>query len=466
MEPCATCQIRYADQFPGSDCGAKIYAADADLGVSAGEIWVNNACGMAIKSAVTISANHTVRFIQAGTYTYCGLWTLGGNGISIVGPPTGMVEDINGPPQPALILEQGSGCNLNPSFLVKGASVAIQGITINGNSSGNGSGEVGILTDTSAGTITNSRGRLLLSDVSIGNFSGDNIQITSSPSTNQAIHAELDYVATSRAGGNGITVTDTTDVKIHRLFSELNSGYGLQITSSAVWVDTSDLSTNNTGGIYVAGNPAQTAGLSIAHTSVASPSCTVSGKTACTSASVNGGVVVQGYDLSSNTCENASLTMIDTAFSVTGGTASNFWDMIHIENSGGNVIQSSKFLGPAVAPMARYGYFHANTKSACGTLFPDVIGTGDEFVGSFGTTLFSFLAADVIAGNLEIGNSGFTQSRLVNFFYRMLRRSSAETLQQRPSRVCILTVRTTRLLPVILRQASSFSSRTAAARIS
>src|SRR5882724_4076513 len=38
--------IRFADQFAGADCGAKINAADADLGATInGEIWVNQNCG-------------------------------------------------------------------------------------------------------------------------------------------------------------------------------------------------------------------------------------------------------------------------------------------------------------------------------------------------------------------------------------------------------------------------------------
>ncbi len=62
-------QIRFADQFSGADGGAKINAADADLGSAAGEIWVNQDIGISWTTAVTISANHVLRFIQGGTYT-------------------------------------------------------------------------------------------------------------------------------------------------------------------------------------------------------------------------------------------------------------------------------------------------------------------------------------------------------------------------------------------------------------
>src|SRR5262249_43274027 len=68
-------------------CGAKINAAEADLGSTAGEIWISQACGTSQWSTVTISNSlHALRFIQGGTYL-TGLINLSGNGDSIVGEP-------------------------------------------------------------------------------------------------------------------------------------------------------------------------------------------------------------------------------------------------------------------------------------------------------------------------------------------------------------------------------------------
>lgn len=66
--------VRYADQFSGADCGAKMNAADADLGASVGEIWVNSSCGV-ISTAPVIAANHTVRFLTANI-TMSTTWTI------------------------------------------------------------------------------------------------------------------------------------------------------------------------------------------------------------------------------------------------------------------------------------------------------------------------------------------------------------------------------------------------------
>jgi parallel beta-helix repeat protein len=57
---------RLANNFPGADLGAKINAADRDLGTSSGEILVKG--GGTISTQVVLNSGHTLRF-TAGTYT-------------------------------------------------------------------------------------------------------------------------------------------------------------------------------------------------------------------------------------------------------------------------------------------------------------------------------------------------------------------------------------------------------------
>src|SRR5205823_2958580 len=78
--------IRFADQFAGADCGAKINAAEADLGATPGEIWVNQNCGTSWTTAVVLgNANHVLRFIQGGTYIISAMVTISGASTGIVG---------------------------------------------------------------------------------------------------------------------------------------------------------------------------------------------------------------------------------------------------------------------------------------------------------------------------------------------------------------------------------------------
>jgi hypothetical protein len=76
--------IRFADQFAGGDCGAKIMAADSDLGTTAGAIWISQACGLTISTPVTLTANHVLLWIQGGNWTFSAPITLNFVGNSIL----------------------------------------------------------------------------------------------------------------------------------------------------------------------------------------------------------------------------------------------------------------------------------------------------------------------------------------------------------------------------------------------
>lgn len=69
--------IRFADQFSGADWAAKVNAADADLGATKGEIWINQSAGTSATTALTLSDDHTLRFVQEGTYATTQAITLG-----------------------------------------------------------------------------------------------------------------------------------------------------------------------------------------------------------------------------------------------------------------------------------------------------------------------------------------------------------------------------------------------------
>ena len=80
-----TNSVLNAAEFPGSDCGAKINAADTALGSTGGEIDVNLACGTTWTTPVVLSANHNLFFVQAGTYIVPSISALGFNIIDLRG---------------------------------------------------------------------------------------------------------------------------------------------------------------------------------------------------------------------------------------------------------------------------------------------------------------------------------------------------------------------------------------------
>jgi hypothetical protein len=61
--------IQFADLQTGTDCGAKVQAADAVLGSSSGEIWVSTDCGTTWTTAVTFHGPRKIKFINGGSYS-------------------------------------------------------------------------------------------------------------------------------------------------------------------------------------------------------------------------------------------------------------------------------------------------------------------------------------------------------------------------------------------------------------
>ena len=70
--------IRWADHFPGSNLGARINAADSDLGKEAGEIWVGRPG--TVETRVTLSSNHVLRLLAPTTWK-AGIVVQNGNSV-------------------------------------------------------------------------------------------------------------------------------------------------------------------------------------------------------------------------------------------------------------------------------------------------------------------------------------------------------------------------------------------------
>lgn len=126
--------IAYADQFAGADLGVRINAADAFLGSTPGEIWVNRNAGTAITTAVNLSAQHCLRFVEGGTYTLGGIITLAA-GSSIVGSPlSGSIGTNSGF---TTIIQQAASANLGNLLIMSGSGSAARDICFDGNKGAN-----------------------------------------------------------------------------------------------------------------------------------------------------------------------------------------------------------------------------------------------------------------------------------------------------------------------------------------
>jgi len=219
--------IRFADQYTGSDCGAKINAADTELGSAAGEIWVNNSCGLAWSSPVKLSTGHVLRFSQGGTYRLSAGITIMGNA-ALVGPQGAMAVNTS----PITMLQMAKGVNVPAIITVNGPAVTIQDLTIDGNclppwtNCNNPTASSGIV-------ASNLASRLEISRVVVGNFPSNGVTLNGVGSSKifklMAYQNSNDglYCNGSVGHGNDGFVTDSE--------FENNGGNGLAIYGCSAW---------------------------------------------------------------------------------------------------------------------------------------------------------------------------------------------------------------------------------------
>lgn len=92
--------IVLAESQAGADWGAKVNAALAVLGATAGEVWISQAAGVsAIAADITLSAGHVLRFTQAGGYslgTHRIVVSGGASDSAVIGSPSGTLLTYTG----------------------------------------------------------------------------------------------------------------------------------------------------------------------------------------------------------------------------------------------------------------------------------------------------------------------------------------------------------------------------------
>lgn len=121
----------YASAYVAADCGARINAADAALGSSFGQILVERFCGTVISTPVSISAGHTLRFVQGGTWTV----SAASPQITLSGLSPGLVCDSN-----TTILKMGNSANAQMMVSVPETATRwrVEGCQLDGNKANNG----------------------------------------------------------------------------------------------------------------------------------------------------------------------------------------------------------------------------------------------------------------------------------------------------------------------------------------
>jgi hypothetical protein len=391
--------IRLADQFTGANCGAKINAADADLGAIPGEIWVNQACGLTIATPVTLSAKHVLRFIQGGVWVQTAAITMLDDA-GVVGPPTGRNEDVLTLLDPGVTFQQPASTNLAALFVVKGQNVSLSNIAIDGNYRAGGNGStVGIAFDNTAGA-PNNRGRFRAFHISVENCGSDGLQVLSDVAgNNQGIGAHVFDSAFSRNHGHGVSVTRSTDTSIYHSAFELNDGSGVRSIDSTGTISFSDLSTNNGAQFYASFDATASSFIFMqGGWSLISNGITTTAVGSGLDPLLNSSVIINGYNGTSCGMGGMSTITLNT-ISVQSGVQTDTIDAIRlIDTNTVRVTGNNIISGAGGTYKFKYGIDDTHSGS-CASVFASTY-SGNSLVNAFSSGYYNLNTAANAFGNI------------------------------------------------------------------
>ena len=320
-----------ASAFTGSDCGAKINVADAALGSSCGEIWVNQACGTAWTTAVSISACHVLRCVQGGVYTTSGGVTLAGKSASMVAPIAGMLTgtatDGN------CTLKAANSANLANLVTMSGKLYdSIRGFTLVGNKTNGGTSTGGQV------LYINDSGRPTIDHVTVQNGNHHGVQVYSSGTVfggggKSCCGKILDLMSLDNAA-DGLLVTQTSDTFVAQSELEQNGGNGINLQDSpATRLVQIDSSNNTLDGLLDYGTVSFDAGNTQLQNSQLADnskndvelngSSTGAGSTAVQGVIINGNIFGSGNGGARPNNTYDAILIQDAQATITGNTISN-----------------------------------------------------------------------------------------------------------------------------------------------
>jgi len=371
----------FAAAYAGADCGAKINAALAVSGIS--EVWVTQAAGSACTTAVSVGAGQTLKFTQAGTWTFAQTITLGADA-SIKGLP-------KGDNQAAVVLQEVSGSNLPCFITMSGNRSSIVDVFVDGNKAAN---------STAHDAVCITGNRVVLDSADVQNAKRHNIYINGAGSCCGRIEG---HALVNSAGSDGIYAVGTTDWFINPgIEFEANGANGIEgLDSSAFRVNGTDISGNTGDGIKIGAD--------------------VSGNAVQWTITNN-----QMRNNSQNDIETTGVSaynnyghvISDNLFDSSSGRTDNTYDSIHLANSGESSVVSNWF-GGGGSTRYRYDYFEGGTYSLPSTL------QGNTFnLNGAGTGYYSVISATTVGPNNE-GNG----ATLLNNWYM----ANAQPLQWKDS---------------------------------
>jgi hypothetical protein len=235
-----------------------------------------------------------------------------------------------------------------------------------------------------------SRSHLHWDHLTVAQCGGDDAQLFSTTTSNQAAVAEIDFSSFNRSlNGNGLSIRDSTDMHIHFSKFQLNSGYGTKWMNSVVWLWDSDVSGNSGGQLYMGVDADSALSVSLTggfnligngFTGTALGSGPCSGHLC---ENTNSNIVINGYNgTTCNVLDNGYAFM--NTINLPLGTDPNQIDGIRVMDSGSNQFIANKFISGASGNTFKYGLHIGNVAAGC-TSEPTDLAQVNQYQSTFGT---------------------------------------------------------------------------------
>jgi hypothetical protein len=368
--------IRVAADFSGSDCGAKIMNAERDLGTTAGEIWVDQSCGVTWKTGITLGASHTLRFVQGGVYSTSVGLSLRGPLSVVVGPPAPSGIGVN---SAQLVIKAADNANLDSVVSLSGWGAIIENVLIDGNKVNNGTSASGVALK------IDKANRVGIRYVTTQNAKSHGIDIFSNMA-NEACCGKMVGVMSIDNGGDGLYLERSADWFIAQSEFEANSLHGVEsLDSATARITNSDFGGNLQDGVHLVSSGQQNLNAN--------------------------GWILNGNQFGNNYhhdfyANGAARRYTNIAHVLTGNfflgglQADNIYDTIHLEDSG-NLTIAGNFFGGGGAHRYRYQIFEGDH----GYALPSTV-VGNVFnAGGAASGPYKVLSTTAVAANNEM-NAG------------------------------------------------------------
>lgn len=236
--------IKFADQFLGADCGAKITNAIAALPSTGGYVAVNASCGQGTASSpwspVTIPANVAVQIIEPSNLPYWLSTVTMGSNSTFFGLPMAMAVNTT----PLVQIKMGNGVNAANFITINGSpstNAMVRDLNIDGNNAGNPTAGPALF-------INNTR-RVTLDHIVIGNSNSHGINLFSTGTTAASSGAKFLHIMIYQNNGDGIHCQGTGDIFVSHSEFENNGLNGINLSDCPTWrVSNSDIGQNGVGG--------------------------------------------------------------------------------------------------------------------------------------------------------------------------------------------------------------------------